>query len=78
MIIQTRFRDIEQPEHETYSDWSIWRGKPVLIEVPASEPRNWLYPKRCDGPYFRVVGQTHPSVKDATLWVCGHVAEIGD
>lgn len=79
-IIETRYRDIPAEEigHGTYTPWGPQRGKPLLIEVPAGPPPRWLHPPHCHtGPFFKVVNKKH-EIFGNNLWVCPHIAEIGD
>lgn len=78
MIVKTRYRDVPWEEiaaihapkmPQDSLDWeSEMRGKPVMIRTPALPDDDG-----CGGPWFRIVdGPTK------ALWVCPHLAEIGD
>lgn len=79
MIIQTRYRDVPWDEIEPIhrqagmsSDSLDWeteqRGRPVEIQTPA-----WPDTDYCGGPFYKVVKGPH-----GAMWVCPHLAEIGD
>lgn len=78
MIVQTRYRDIPWEEAVscaaageeamTSQAWEThYRGKPVLLAVPAVEARNFT----CAGPFFQLA-------EDRRIAVCPHIALIGD
>jgi hypothetical protein len=76
--IQTRYRDVPWSEiaaiHEPTMpkdslDWELqMRAKALTIQVPALPDNDG-----CGGPWFRI--QDGPT---KALWVCPHLAEIGD
>lgn len=80
MIIQTRYRDIPWEEarkcqssftEESEPFWNKVRGRPVLIQTPATEGHSLEV--ICGGPfYLRVPFDGRAGI------VCPHIAEIGD
>lgn len=79
LTIKTRYRDIEHAEvcedfspgfRPTPEEWASLRNKSIVIETPGAESRGpWF---NCRGPVYRVVQPGDP------IYVCSHIAEIGD
>ncbi len=79
MIVKTRYRDIpfeevvdgfSENERELARDkWDSMRGQPVAFKTPADPGER---EGGCGGPYFKNTANVWP------LYVCPHIAEIGD
>lgn len=82
--VQTRFRDIPFEEavkchsaktrkYASPEGWAQLRGQPILIETPGrGKDRSITF--LCNGPFYR----TQLVGKAGEIWVCLHVAEVGD